>query len=780
MNDVDSASREPAKKILLWEPAMDQPKQQFPARGKKGFVRTAIAVLIIAGLIAATLLLPVKTYLAEALEWTAGLGSWGPIFVAVFYVAATVLFLPGSILTLGAGFLFGIFTGLVTVWIGATLGACAAFLVGRTVARDWVSSKISGKENFTAVDDAVGKEGFKIVFLMRLSPIFPFNFLNYALGLTKIKFRDYAVASAIGMIPAEFMYVYLGSAARSLADAAAGNIEQTSAATVFFWFGLAAAVAVTSYVTRLAGKSLKAVAASRKRMPDHSMPDHELTHPQMAPDDVYNGKLVSNVRPKEWRNPVPADKPYHIVVIGAGTAGLVTAAGAAGLGAKVALVEKFAMGGDCLNFGCVPSKSLIASARVASAIRSAARYGMQSSEPDVDFPAVMERLRRLRSEISGHDSAQRFSGLGVDVFFGNAAFIGRQEIEVNGQVIRFKKAVIATGARAAQPKIKGLHEAGFLTNETVFSLVKKPERLAVIGGGPIGCEMAQAFQRLGSQVVLFHKNDHILDREDPDAAEIIQQRFMKEGIRLILNSDILEVEKSENSKIVSFRTGQTKDSVAVDEVLVGVGRVPNTENLGLHEAGVDFDATGVTVDDRLQTSNPNIYAAGDICSKYKFTHAADAAARIVIQNALFLGRRKCSGLTIPWCTYTDPEIAHVGMYESEANASGVELNTFFVPFGDVDRAVVEGSEEGFAKVHVKKGTDEIVGATIVGSHAGDIINQLTFCIGRKIGLRALGEMIFPYPTQSEALKRAADAYNRTRLTPFVRRAMSYWFKLIGG
>jgi pyruvate/2-oxoglutarate dehydrogenase complex dihydrolipoamide dehydrogenase (E3) component/uncharacterized membrane protein YdjX (TVP38/TMEM64 family) len=738
------------------------------------FIATFAVVLAI---VIAVWCLPTMRYVLVVLEHTANLGPWGPVVVVFCYVLAAVLALPGVVLSLASGFMFGIPLGMITVWIGAGMGACAAFLVGRTFARDWIAGRIAGNPKLTALDKAIGEEGFKVVFLLRLSPILPFNFLNYALGFTRVSFKDYALASVMGMVPAEFLYVYIGSAARSLADVAAGKPDEGFAGEILFWGGLFATAVVTVFVTRLAKRSLNHAEASAEGDEIETEGLSAVMEPPLhvLPDDEYNRELVSNVHPGNWVNPEPAGS-YDLVVIGAGTAGLVTAAAAAGLGAKVALIERFLLGGDCLNVGCVPSKTIIASSRVYRQLLDAERYGITSpSQAVVDFPAVMERMRRLRAKISHHDSAKRFRELGVDVFLGNGTFTGGDRVLVADKKLKFRKAVIATGARAVHPSIPGLAEAGFLTNETVFSLTQRPERLAVIGGGPIGCEMAQAFRRLGSQVFLLHKNDHILDREDPDAADILQKRFVAEGIQLILNSEITGVQLGGPEKVIGVRIGGAPDEVVVDEILIGVGRAPNVEDLGLESAGVEYDErSGVVVNDRLQTTNPNVYAAGDICMNYKFTHAADAAARMVVQNALFMGRKKLSALTIPWCTYTDPEIAHVGMYERDAQRKRIDVDTFIRPFSEVDRAIADGQEEGFVKVHVKKGTDEIVGATIVASHAGDMISQFTIAMVGKLGLKTLSEVIYPYPTQAEAIKQAADAYNRTRLTSFVKKVLKYW------
>ena len=499
---------------------------------------------------------------------------------------------------------------------------------------------------------------------------------------------------------------------------------------------------------------------------------------QISPMDQWNSELVANVHPPDWVNPEPA-KSYNLVVIGAGTAGLVTAAGAAGLGAKVALVERHLMGGDCLNVGCVPSKAIIRSARVVADLQDAGRFGVSiNGSPQIDFPAAMERVRRIRAGISGHDSAKRFSELGVDVFLGQASFLDSDTVEVAGKKLRFKKAVLASGARATPLPIEGLEEAGYLNNETVFNLTELPKRLLVIGAGPIGCELAQTFRLLGSNVSLLQDKEHILVKEDPDAAEIVEKTLKKQGVGLVCCAETTRVEKSGSEKIVHYKQKGKNFSKTVDEILVAVGRAPNIEGLELERLGVKYNKYGVEVDDRLQTSNPKIYAAGDICMRWKFTHAADAAARIVIQNSLFFGRKKLSALTMPWCTYTHPEIAHVGLNESMAKKEGIEVSTFTQPLSGVDRAITDGEKDGFVKIHVKKGSDQILGATIVATHAGDMISEVTLAMTAKVGLGKLANVIHPYPTQAEAIKRVADSYNRTRLTPAVKNIFSTWLKFI--
>ncbi|MCH8804953.1 MAG: mercuric reductase [Planctomycetes bacterium] len=492
--------------------------------------------------------------------------------------------------------------------------------------------------------------------------------------------------------------------------------------------------------------------------------------PQVQPLDEHNRVLVEHVHPPDWENPEP-DGRYNIVVVGGGTAGLVTAAGAAGLGAKVALIERELLGGDCLNVGCVPSKALIRCARAIADVRDAGTFGVLVPDGvEVDFAAIMERMRRLRAGISQNDSAQRFRDLGIDVFVGEGRFTDHDTIAVGDKSLHFAKACIATGARAVALPIAGLAEAGYLTNETLFSLTELPRRLTVIGAGPIGCEMAQCFARFGSKVTLLEVSPHVLLREDRDAAERIQAAMQRDGVEIVCDCNILRVRQENGEKIVEIEVAGEGRTVPTDEILLGAGRAPNVQGLGLDAAGVEFDErAGVRVNDRLQTTNPNIYAAGDVCFAYKFTHTADALARIVLQNALFFGRSKAGALTIPWCTYTDPEIAHVGLYAHEAEEKGIAVQTFTIELATVDRAILEGEDDGFLKVHVQKGKDRILGATLVARHAGDMISEITLAMTSGAGLGTIAKTIHPYPTQAEAIKKAADAYARTRLTPAVKR-----------
>lgn len=495
---------------------------------------------------------------------------------------------------------------------------------------------------------------------------------------------------------------------------------------------------------------------------------------ELRPGDPANRDLLEQVRPEKWSNPDPIER-YDIAVLGAGTAGLVTAFAAAGLGARTALVERRLLGGDCLNFGCVPSKAVLASARASAVIRDAEDYGLTDPAAGVDFAAVMRRMRQIRAEISSHDSIWRLRDAGVDVFLGAGRFTGADRLYVDGAELRFKRAVIATGARPVQPDLPGLAQAGCQTNETLFSLTERPERLAVLGAGPIGVEMAQAFARLGTRVTLLERSERILTKDAPDAAAVVAEALTEDGVAIRCGHQVQRVEQRGGQKVLHC-TGPDDPHVEIqaDEILLGVGRAPNVRDLGLQAAGVEFDdQEGIVVDDRLATTSRRIFAAGDCCMRYKFTHAADAAARIVLANSLFFGRKKLSALTVPWCTYTDPELAHVGLDAERARREGIELDTYQQDFDQVDRALAEGRGEGFVRVHCRAGSDRIVGATIVGAEAGELIGQLVLAMQTGTGLGRLAQVIQPYPTRSMAIRQLADQYNRTRLTPGVARLLRW-------
>lgn len=494
-----------------------------------------------------------------------------------------------------------------------------------------------------------------------------------------------------------------------------------------------------------------------------------------TPQDAFEQARRANVRPEAWHNPAPAES-YQLLIVGGGPAGLTAAETALALGIKVAVVERAMLGGDCLNTGCAPSKAIIRTSRLYAEMRDAQRYGAQvPNDIRVDFAALMARMRRIRAHLSGEDSVRRLAAAGADVFFGDMQFTGSHSATVDGSVIRFKKALIATGARPDVPEIPGLAEAGYLTNENVFDLTELPRRLLVIGGGPLGCELAQAFCRLGAQTTIVQDMPLFLGNEERDAAQILSDAFARDGIEVRLNTQAVAVRMENGHKLVDLVSDDYTNTVAVDAILTGIGHLPNVEGLNLEAAGVDYQVgAGIRIDDYLRTSNPDIFAAGDVCLEHKYTHTAAESARTAVHNALFGGQERMSQLVIPWCTFTDPEIAHVGLYVREANRLDIPVKTFTVPMHEVARAITDSEDGGFVKVHVREGSDEILGATIVASHAGDMINEITLAMVAGIGLRKLSRVIHAYPTQAEAIRMAADAYNRTRFTPRLKTRLRSW------
>lgn len=467
---------------------------------------------------------------------------------------------------------------------------------------------------------------------------------------------------------------------------------------------------------------------------------------------------------------------YNAVVIGAGTAGLVTAAGTASLGGRVALIERNKMGGDCLNFGCVPSKALISSSRLAQQIREGEKWGLDQQEPQFDFGKVMERMRSRRAKIAPNDSQDRFESLGVDVFRGEARFISSREIEVDGTRLKARNIVIATGSRARIPDIEGLANVPFFTNETIFDeLAEQPESMIVLGGGPIGCELGQAFSRLGIKITIVHNGDQLMPPEDRDVAALMQKRFADEGIEVRLSAKVSRVRLADGRMTLTTNHGE----ISAAAMLIAAGRTPNIEKLDLEAAGVKYDGHGVIVNDYMQTSQAHIYAAGDVANRLKFTHTADFTARTVVRNILMpmqLLRQKIECPIVPWCTYTEPEVAHVGLGEKEAGERGISYDLFVVPMEEIDRAVVEDEEIGFAKILTAKGSDKILGATIVAPHAGDLVHELVLAMNVGIGLGKIATVIHAYPTFAELARKAGDKYNKTRLTPFAKKLFAWLYR----
>ena len=497
------------------------------------------------------------------------------------------------------------------------------------------------------------------------------------------------------------------------------------------------------------------------------------------PDSCDNEILLHHAHPVEWTDPVP-DGDYDLVVLGGGPAGITSATFAAGKGKKVALVEEALLGGECFNIGCIPSKSIIRTSRLYSDMKNAENFGgIVPKNVDVDFPAVMARMQRIRAQLSEHVSAEQLRDKGIDIFFGHAEFFSTRSVTVDGRVLRFKKGIIATGSRPLIPNIPGLEDVDFLTNETVFNLKTLPASLLVIGGGSIGCELAQAFCRLGAQVTIVQTDPMFLNNIERDGAQILSEALSQDGISVHLNSTVLKIEKDGDKKIVDMLCAGIKSSVIVETILVGVGQTPNTQSLNLKAAAIDSDSGGaIQVDRFLATSNPHVFAVGTVCNALDWNHIPVAAARTVAQNA-FSSRRRIDTSAIPWCIYTDPEIAHIGIQVVEARAMDIPVKTFTIMMHEVDRAVADSEDEGFVKIHVREGSDVILGATIVSRHAGDIINGISLAMQTGIGLSKFAEIHYPYPTQSDAIRKAAVACRtslQTSLLSHLGALMARWSK----
>ncbi len=482
--------------------------------------------------------------------------------------------------------------------------------------------------------------------------------------------------------------------------------------------------------------------------------------------DVEGAERLANTHPADWRNPQPL-ATYDLLVIGAGPAGLAAARAATAHGAHVALIERHQLGGGSLNDGCIPSKSLIRTGRLLADMRNAENFGaLAPTAPVFDFRAAMLRMRHITTRISRNVSAMNLAREGVHIFFGSARFTGSDTVDVDGVRLSFKKALIASGSSPVLPDIPGLAESGFLTNKTVFELPALPNSLLVIGGGPLGCELAQVFARFGSRTLISHSEPLFLPLEERDAAQMVSDAMARDGVEIHLNSTVTGVRLVGGKKVVQILNNGNTATTEVDQILTGIGRMPAVQGLNLDAAGVAYDAqSGIHVDDFLRTSNPRIFAAGDVCLEHKFTNTAAASARIVVRNALFRGRQRMSALAVPWCTYTDPAIAHVGLYVKQARQQRIPVKTFTIPMHDVDRAIADSEEDGFVKIHVREGSDRILGATVVARHAGELINTISLAMVAGIGLGTLATVVQAYPTQGVAIRQAADAYVRTRPSP---------------
>jgi len=638
------------------------------------------------------------------------------IYFALYLVVAA-LSLPGAaILTLAGGALFGLLTGTLIVSFASTLGATLAFLASRYFLRDWVRARFRGRVD--AIDAGVEKDGAFYLFTLRLVPLFPFFLVNLLMGLTAIRAGTFYRVSQAGMLAGTLAYVNAGTQLARI-DSLSGILSPS----------LLASFAILGMLP-LAGRKILDAIKARK---------------------VY----------RQW--PKPARFDYNLVVIGAGAAGLVTAYIASAVKAKVALVEGHKMGGDCLNYGCVPSKALIRTAGFVKQARQAQSLGIGKLDPVFDFPDVMARVHRVIGSIAPHDSVERYTGLGVDVILGKAKIVSPWEVEIDGKRIATRAIVIASGAQAIVPPIPGLREAGFCTSDTLWKIQHLPKRLIVLGGGPIGCELAQAFARLGSQVTQVEMGPRLLAREDADVAAMVGASMAADGVQILTGHRALRVEQDEHTKRLIVNHEGAERALEFDTVLCAVGRVARTAGFGIEELGIPVTPQKtIETDAYLQTLYPNIYACGDVAGPYQFTHTAAHQAWYAAVNALFgaFKRFKADYSVIPWCTFTAPEAARVGLSESEATEQDIQFEVTCYDIGDLDRAITDEAAQGFVKVLTKPGTDKILGVAIVGAHAGDMIAEYVLAMKHGLGLNKILGTIHIYPTMSEANKYAAGQWKR--------------------
>jgi len=690
-------------------------------------VKKIALLLVIALIVGSYLFFDGQKYLS--LDFFQNLYKQEPLLTAavyfVVYVIATSLSFPGAaLLTIIGGIIFGLWVGLLLVSFASSLGATLAFLVSRFLLRDWVQSKFANY--LGAVNKGIEKDGAFYLFSLRLIPVVPFLVINLVMGITPMKAVVFYLVSQVGMLAGTAVYVNAG--------AELGAVEEFSTAGILSLPLLLsfALLAIFPFIAR----AIVGIVQRRK---------------------VYKNY------------PKPSFFDTNMVVIGAGSAGLVSSYIAAAVKAKVTLVEKHKMGGDCLNTGCVPSKALIKAARTVNDIHKAKDLGIHVAEPTIDFPAVMERVRQVIRDIEPHDSVERYSSLGVDCLQGEAKIISPWEVSVDGKTITTRNIVIATGARPFVPPIPGLDQLDYLTSDNLWGINELPKRLLVLGGGPVGCELAQAFSRLGSKVTIVMRRSHLMPREDEDVSEFVRRKFIEEGIEVLTDHQPVsfEIREGENTVLLETTDKSTDENktkeVSFDKVLVALGRKANTEKLGLENLDIELNPNGtVTVDEYLRSRYPNIYACGDVAGPYQFTHTASHQAWYVAVNALFgrFKKFKVDYSVVPWATFTDPEVAHVGLSEADARAKGIPYEITKYGIDDLDRAIADNTAEGFVKVLTVPGKDKILGATIVGYHAGDLLTEFVTAMKQGLGLKKILGTIHSYPTISEANKFAAGEWSR--------------------
>lgn len=653
-------------------------------------------------------------------SWRAAHPAFAALAYFVVYVAVTSLSLPGAaVMTLAGGAVFGLGWGVLLVSFASSIGATLAFLVSRYLLRDAVQGKYG--DRLQALNAGIEREGGFYLFTLRLVPVFPFFLINLAMGLTPIRTWTFYWVSQLGMLAGTLAYVNAGT-----------QLARIDSATGILTPALVGAFAVLGVFPLLAKKIVQ-IARMRK---------------------VYAG----------WKKPARFDR--NVVVIGGGAAGLVTSYIAATVKAKVTLVEKHRLGGDCLNTGCVPSKALIRSARFLSHMGRSAEFGIRSARAEFDFAEVMERVQRVISMVQPHDSAERYTGLGVEVIEGTAKLVSPWEVEIVGsggrrERLTTRSIVLATGARPFVPPIPGIEDVGYLTSDTVWNLRERPRRLLVLGGGPIGCELAQAFARLGSEVTQVEMLPRLMVREDPEVSELVMHRFTAEGIRVLVGHEAKTFMIEGKDKVLVAEHRGTEVRIPFDTVLVAVGRAANLHGYGLEELGIPGRRT-IETNAFLQTIYPNIYAVGDVAGPFQFTHTAAHQAWYAAVNALFAPFKtfKADYSVIPWATFVEPEVARVGLNESEAKEKGIAYEVTVYGIDDLDRAIVDGEAHGFVKVLTAPGKDKILGVTIVGEHAGDLIAEYVLAMKQGIGLNKILGTIHIYPTFAEATKYAAGEWKK--------------------
>lgn len=649
------------------------------------------------------------------------------------YVLATALSVPGAVvLTLAAGAIFGLWWGLIIVSFASTLGATGAFLAARYLLRDAIEARYG--DRLKAINAGIERDGAFYLFTLRLVPLFPFFLINLLMGLTAMPARRFFWVSQLGMLAGTLVYVNAGTQLAQL-HSLAGILSP----------GLIGAFVLLGLFPYLARGLVNAV---RSR-------------------EIYRG----------FRRPTRFDR--NLIVIGAGSGGLVSAYIAAAVRAKVTLIEKHQMGGDCLNTGCVPSKALIRSAKYASQLRRGGEFGFDKVAGEVDFAKAMDRVAQIVKAIAPHDSVERFTGLGVECVLGEAKLVDPWTVEVNGRRLSARNIILATGAEPFVPPIPGLAEAGYLTSDTIWQLREQPKRLIVLGGGPIGSELTQAFARLGSQVTQIEMLPRLLVREDPEVSQLVIDRFRAEGVDVCVNTQAKAVVIENGEKVLVCESEGREERVAFDAILVAVGRVARLKGFGLEELGVKTGRT-IAINEFLQTSFPNIYAVGDVAGPFQFTHTAAHMAWFATVNSLFSpllalrgGPFKVDYSVIPWATFTEPEVARVGLNETESREKGIAYEVVRYSLEELDRAIADGEAHGFVKVLTVPGKDRILGVTIVGEHAGELLAEYVLAMKHRIGLNKILGTIHIYPTLAEANKYAAglwkQAHQPKRLLRYVER-----------